>query len=340
MNDKSLDVLKMYDFDVRQVSRGRGGMIVGTNAGIKLFLECEKPDKYYEREDGITHALSENGFRDVDTFVRNRDGELITSAEDGKKYVVKDWFSGRECNVKSIDEICRAVEILGRLHKQLNEIGAGLMQGRNSEEPGVVRAAEAGGLTPMRNVYTRHMKELKLAGNYLRNKKNKSEFEQIAHKNISGFYEEAALAVKRMESSELTERFMQAVEEGEISHGNYNYHNVIFSDGGMGVTNFDHYKNECQISDLYQFMRKIMEKYDWDMETAYKMLDEYDRVKSLSDSDLELLSVLFAFPEKFWKVINFYFNSSKSWIPRKSIEKLKVVVAQNEQRRKFLETIS
>ena len=99
-------------------------------------------------------------------------------------------------------------------------------------------------------------------------------------------------------------------------------------------------RHPIQISDLYQFMRKIMEKHEWDMELAYKMLDEYDKVKPLSDTDLELLSVLFAFPEKFWKVINFYFNSSKAWIPRKSIEKLKTVVEQNTKRMRFLETIS
>lgn len=39
-----------------------------------------------------------------------------------------------------------------------------------------------------------------------------------------------------------------------------------------------------------------------------KMLDEYDKVKPVSDIDLELLGVLFSFPEKFWKIINYYYN--------------------------------
>lgn len=359
VNDKSLDVLKQYDLDVYQVGRGRGGMILNTDAGAKLFLECMKPDKYYEREDVITQAVASNGFTGIDTFVRNNDNGLVTPAEDGRRYVLKDWFTGRECNVKCIDEICKAVETLGTLHQNLKNLGvqtkAGT-QGGNTEnmlsagivfimESGTKERKSVGGAqeettTPMKNMYVRHMKELKMAGNYLRNKKNKSDFEQIAYKNIGAFYDEAAHAVERMECADLTQKFIAAKEQGELCHGNYNYHNVIFCDGKVAVTNFDKYKNECQISDLYQFMRKIMEKYNWDMEIAYKMLDEYDRVKPLSDTDLELLSVLFSFPEKFWKVINFYFNSSKSWIPRKSIEKLKAVVEQNDRRLKFLETIS
>ena len=69
------------------------------------------------------------------------------------------------------------------------------------------------------------------------------------------------------------------------------------------------------------------------------MLDEYDKVKAISEKDLELLSVLFSFPEKFWKLINYYYNMNKAWIPPKSMEKLQLVIAQNSRRLDFLATI-
>ena len=87
-------------------------------------------------------------------------------------------------------------------------------------------------------------------------------------------------------------------------------------------------------------MRKLLEKNNWDIKLAYKMIEEYDNVKRISDIDLQLLAVLFAYPEKFWKIINYYFNSNKSWIPRKSIEKLELVIAQNPLREKFVDTIA
>ena len=58
MNEKSLDVLKQYDIDVYKTMRGRGGMLLFTNQGVKLFLECNHPDKYYEREDIITKTIA------------------------------------------------------------------------------------------------------------------------------------------------------------------------------------------------------------------------------------------------------------------------------------------
>ena len=344
MNEKSLEVLKQYDFEVNRVLRGRGGMILNTDRGVKLFLECVKSDKYYERENDITRRVADSGFLWVDTYVQNSSGEILTPDEDGRRFYVKDWYEGKECNVRDLKDLCRAVQTLAQLHLVLLEI-AGELSGTSEEQnENDVKAQspadiEAGAETQLRLMYTRHMKELKLTGNYLKNKKKKSEFEQLAYKNIGSFFSEAEKAVQLLAESQFQERLSYAKKTGELCHGSYNYHNIIFSNGNTAVTNFDKYKNEWQISDLYQFMRKILEKYDWDIQTAYKMMEEYDKIKPVSDTERALLAALFAFPEKFWKVMNYYFNSNKAWIPPKTKEKLEKVVQQNEKRQKFLETL-
>src|SRR5574344_1022933 len=119
MNEKSLDVLKQYDLNVYRVNRGRGGMVLNTDNGIKLFLECVRPDKYYEREDLLTKAVAGNGFSSIDTIRRNTQGELVSADDEGRRYILKDWFDGRECNIHDIDDICNAVIALGRLHNIL-----------------------------------------------------------------------------------------------------------------------------------------------------------------------------------------------------------------------------
>lgn len=88
------------------------------------------------------------------------------------------------------------------------------------------------------------------------------------------------------------ERLLDAAVNGEISHGSYTYHNVLIGGKDTYVVNFDRYKNECQISDLYQFIRKVMEKYNWENSVFYRLLDEYDRICPLDDNELELLMTL------------------------------------------------
>ena len=49
MNEKSEKVLEQYNISINRMIRGRGGIIIATGQGYKLFTQCEKPDKYYER---------------------------------------------------------------------------------------------------------------------------------------------------------------------------------------------------------------------------------------------------------------------------------------------------
>jgi len=48
---------------------------------------------------------------------------------------------------------------------------------------------------------------------------------------------------------------------------------------------------------------------------------------------------MFSYPEKFWKIINYYFNSNKAWYSEKNEEKLKQLQNQEEIRKKFIENM-
>jgi len=328
MNEKSLEVIKQYDFDIVRITRGRGGMLLYTNSGVKLLLECRYTDSYYDRESMITEAVAGNGFKNVDTFVKNGEGKVVTYNEsDRKKYVVKNWFDGNECDVLSIDELSASVAALARLHTALDEVSTNL-EGLNlcSGENFVMQ-------------YNRHAKELKKAMNYLRKKKKRSSYELLILKSIGQYYDEAIRAVSNLSKEKYINRIHWAVENKELVHGAFNYHNVIIASGNVAITNFDKCRIDCQICDLYQFMRKILEKYNWSMEVAYMLINEYDKVRTIAEIDLQLLGALFAFPEKYWKLVNYYYNSSKAWIPPKSIEKLNICMEQNYKRLDFLATI-
>lgn len=346
MNEKSLEVLNQYDVKIMGCVRGRGGILVSTDKGEKLLLECSKQDKYYLREDCITRAVKENGFENVDTYVRNSDNEIISVLPDeGRKYVLKDMYPGSECNVKNLQDIKASVSTMAKLHIALNAASSSLCINDSG-----VRLSRGS----IKDTVVRHTRELKMAENYLKNKKRRTEYELTIYRQLGKFYSEARTAVDMLQNSEVEARLEKALDSNELVHGNFNYHNVIICDkpergnypagsntsGVMtAVTNMEKCRIDCQIWDLYQFMRKILEKYNWDIDLAFKMLDEYDKVKPIEDGELKVLSVLFTFPEKFWKITNYYYNMNKAWVPPKSIEKLESCIAQNGRRLDFLATI-
>lgn len=328
MNEKSLEVVGRYELNVYRVSRGRGGMLLHTDKGIKLMLECTGTDAYYERENMYSGLLYEKGFKNIDTYYMSKNGNLIEEGElPGRRYIIKNWFDGRECDVTSLSDILKTVSVLARLHICMDEIV------KSEDLP--VKAIEESQL--MIN-FEKHTRQIKSAWNYLKHKKKRCEFEQLVFKNISEFYDEAIRAMCLLKEDEAKKCLLYATQRCELCHGDFNYHNVIFTGKEVAVTNFGRVRPETQIWDLYSFMRKILEKYGWNIELAYNMIDEYNKQKPLTEEQLRVLYILLSYPEKFWKIINYYMNKSKAWIPQKNTDKLEALIKGQKQRWEFLAT--
>lgn len=327
MNEKALSVIGQYGLEVRKSVRTRGGIAVLTDDGYKLLYECTRSDSYYERENMITAGIKRTGFEYIDTYVMTAEGTLFSQDAQGRKYILKDWFDAQECDIRNETHVAMAAGTLAVLH--------GHMMNMDKCE----HELKYNNATDMRMKFDKHTKEMRMVGNYLKGKKNKNEFEMLMRRSLMTFHEEALIAAQELEKMDYGSRIEKARTSYEMCHGSYNYHNVLFTDRGCAVTGFEHCCVDCQINDLYQFMRKLLEKNGWDARAGHSVIEAYSEVRPVSDDDMKLLRINFLYPEKLWKVINFYNNSNKSWIPRKSIEKLEGVLAQNDARKAFIETL-
>ena len=63
----------------------------------------------------------------------------------------------------------------------------------------------------------------------------------------------------------------------------------------------------------------------------------YDRVRRLTAVELNYLYLYMAYPEKFWKIANRYYNTHKAWVSGRNIEKLEKFIRQEDERERFLE---
>ena len=69
------------------------------------------------------------------------------------------------------------------------------------------------------------------------------------------------------------------------------------------------------------------------------LLEAYEKERPISARSRIDLYYRLAYPEKFWKIANFYYNSGKAWIPGKNQEKLEKVIAQEKEKQHFLNEI-
>lgn len=91
--------------------------------------------------------------------------------------------------------------------------------------------------------------------------------------------------------------------------------------------------------DLYDFLRKILEKNNWDTRTGIGVIEAYSRGRTLSAEEKKVFFALLLYPEKYWKQLDFYYNSKKAWVSAKNHEKLKRICSQETERKQFLSDV-
>ena len=119
MNEKGLKILEQYDLTVYNSRRGRNSWICETDRGWKLVTEFSGAPKKLEFQNQVLAHLKEEGYPFVDLVMETREGELFAQDREETRYIVKDWFEGKECDTKNEEDILKTVRNLARLHKIL-----------------------------------------------------------------------------------------------------------------------------------------------------------------------------------------------------------------------------
>lgn len=312
-------VLEQYDLEVKAVSRGRESYICDTSQGMKVLKEYRGSMERAEFLAGMLKHLRAQGIF-VETVTMAKDGMPIAVNEDETKYILVDAFSGAECDTRDRDAMLKAVSQLASLHNA--------SESYEGQVPLFVRTDQNARLL----LYEKHNRELRKVKNYVRSKKKKNEFEVMFMEQYERFMQKAM---------QVTERLGAAGGEERIGfcHGEYNQHNVIFGKEKVAIVNFEGFSYQAQISDLGNFMRKMLEKNNWNTGLGMDFICAYDKVRKISKAEQEYLYLYLAYPEKFWKIANHYYNAHKAWLSGRNIEKLEKLSKQEGQKEQFLEIL-
>jgi CotS family spore coat protein len=323
--DKLEEIIKQYPFQVYSRKRVRGAFWLETDKGLRLLRECNLSQARILFEEKIKAKLQEQGYQDVDFFCKNSREEYVTRDIYRNQWCVQWWYPGEQCDIKQRESVLRAATHLGKLHRLLRLGGCG-------EEDYIQKES-------VRQEMERHNRELKRVRSYIRGKKQKNETEICLLNSFDLFYGQACLAETLLQESGYEQLWERTVQQGRVCHGSYTYHNLLFYGSRTITTNFDKAEVGIQIRDLYDFLRKVMEKNGWEGEIGLDVLSAYGKERSLEKEEQILLYAMLLYPEKYWKLVNFYYNSRKSWISSRNLEKLIRIRAQEENRADFLKEL-
>lgn len=329
MEERGQEVLGQYDFSVNNIRRVRGAQLLDTDKGVLLLAATSCKGRRLAMENEIKEHLMVQGYGLTDLYLKNTAGEYLSTDRYGNGYVVKRWYLGDEVSLREPAQIAIAAGNLGKLHR--------LMKGVfwENNQPFFLSASSESLIRRME----RHTQELKRVYTYILNKNQKSDFENLYLSLYNSASKQAAGALKILRDSDYEKLSAKAVENGEILHGSYNQHKVIILDKGIATIDFSKAESGLQLLDFYHFLRKTLEKNEWDAKIAGVVSDAYQSEKEISKEEWRILYGLFLYPEKFWKAANYYNNSRKSWVSTRTYQKLEDVREQQEKRMGFLKNL-
>lgn len=323
MNDRAIGLLENYDIEVKNTGKGRGAIWCDTNKGILVLKEYKGDVNKLPLIDKIQNIINDS--IETDQLVKSKENELYVKDTDATVYILKQQKEGHECNYKNEDEVLAAFQEMALVHTRMT----------------VPRDEDLSKLPYHSYIeeMQRHTNECKHVKNYLRKLKKKTEFEKALYKEYDYFYDKAVEVTERASFLNQDNLKNEVEDKGYFYHGDYQYHNILVGNDRMSIINFERLGKGSGVRDLYLLFRKIAEKSSWSSFLCDKMIDSYIEKRELLCSERDELILRLEYPEKFWKIVNYYYNSKKSWIPDRNQEKLDILITQEKAKERCIKNL-
>ena len=96
MQEFEQKILEQYDIEVNSTRKVRGAVLCETNKGVFLLKEVTTSEKRIPALCELYTWLYEQGEHQIDYMVANRNGEYISSLDNGDRYMLKKWYVSRD----------------------------------------------------------------------------------------------------------------------------------------------------------------------------------------------------------------------------------------------------
>lgn len=320
MYQYELEVLEKYGIYTDNLVRGRGAWICETEDGLRILQEYPGSVQKLIWQKLLQEKIEDAGCALTDMLIPNLDGELYSRDRAGTVYILRNWYRGRECDTHAIAEIRKGAQTLAKIHSVMT-----------------IPFQEQYAPPSLYEECLRHNREMKRAAVYLKKRRQKNEFEELLYSCMGEFIRQGETAVEKMQG--FHERKFVLQGETVACHGDYTHHNVILSGTQTVVIGFQKWNFERPSADLYRYMRKILEKNDWNDHLFHQIMDWYQNIRPLDTEEQMDLMLRLSYPWKNWKLVNYYMQSPKTMPLKKNMEKMQKIIRQQQNWLMFVQKV-
>jgi len=322
MHELERELQENYDIKINSISNFRDMFIANTDNGRRLIkITSLKPDRVNFIAEVKEH-LYKNGFCNIDRSIYTNSGNSCITYNDQTVYMSR-YVEGRESNLDNRDEIIKCARLLAEMHRA----SIGFSESENSSPRNELGRLPAS--------YRKRLDEIKkLKKNAL---KGRMKFDNLMCRHVDYFYDLGERALNLLDASQYPALVEEAEKSKNISHHDFNHHNIFLQNNELYLINFEYCCYDLKVYDLVNLLRRKMRKCQWNIGEAEQIINEYSKIQPLTSSEFDLMKIMLMFPQKFWRVVNKYYNSRKSWSEQSYINRLEEVIEEVRYLKEFLE---
>ena len=297
MRELAESLKNSFDIEINNIVPFKDNFIIYNSTG-KMLLK--KAVMSTERIDFIHKAkqhLSKNNFSSIDAFIVTKNNEPYIRLNNNI-YTLTNIIDGVEINFDKPIDVLKSSYLLANFHKS----SRGFLLPDDS-----FKKDDLGNLP---SLYKKRLCEIKRAKKLAT--KNRTKFDYLLLNYIDYFYELGLHVIGKLEASNYLDLVNETRKEGSFCHHEFTHNNIVIKDNTYFLINFDFCSYELKIYDLCNLIKRKLRKCDWDICEAEKIINFYRELVPLSHDELYIMKLMLMFPQKFWRVINTYYNSKKN----------------------------
>lgn len=300
-----------YGLEVKSLSPYKDMSTVVTSSGRKVLKRIPFSTERIKFVHGAKEHLARNSFDNVDRFLCTLSGDPYF-IYNNSCYTLVDFIDGRESSFDNDNDVKIAAKVLARMHRASR--GFLVTEGCKVQDE----------LGKMPCYFEKRLEDIKKMRKQAR--KGKTRFDEMFLQYSNYFIKVGARTLEELALSDYASLVEKTRKEALFCHHDYTHHNIIMGGENVIVTNFDYCCYELRVYDIANFIRRKMRKCDWDISKTELILECYNSVEPLSREELSVMGIILQFPQKFWRVVNRYYNSRRSWSERSFVSRLQEVI--------------
>lgn len=250
---------------------------------------------YFSKEDllyvySAVEWLHRNGIN-VPNFIPSIDNNRFVEYNN-MLFILTPWIEGFKCNFDDNKHLSMSIKELSKFHKVAKNFFP--IDGSSNR-------------VSLENIYlsnTKHLEQLLLCSNIACKYKD-----SFSKSFLSKF--ELNLELAKI-STEISSGINNTTLTKSLCHGDFVNKNILIApDNKIWIIDFDKCRYDYCSHDIAYFMRRLLKRQstNWNLALTFRLLDEYNSISPLNESDLKYIVSYISFPQKYWKVSKDYYKS-------------------------------